>query len=81
MISRINLYLKSKRLERQIKYTLLSLIGQFIAEKESYLEFLQNLVKMDYDEFSKELAAKIAEFAHMQEPGKSDDEEPLSDKQ
>lgn len=69
MINRIKLYFKSKKLEAQIRYSLLTLIGQFMSEKELYIEFFQKLINIDFDNFSDELMNKIMEFTSIQGEG------------
>lgn len=54
-----------KRLERQMKYALLSHLYLFVDEKDNYLRFFRSLVNdVDYTKFHNDLVTKVAEFAH-----------------
>lgn len=65
MFKRIKEYFEMKRLERQMKYALLSHLYLFVDEKDQYLTFFRNLVNnIDYTNFHNDLVNKVAEFIH-----------------
>lgn len=65
MFKKIREYFEMKRLERQMKYALLSHLYLFVDEKDQYLTFFRNLVNnIDYTNFHNDLVTKVAEFAH-----------------
>ena len=65
MFKKIREYFEMKRLERQMKYALLSHLYLFVDEKDQYLNFFRNLVNnIDYTNFHNDLVIKVAEFAH-----------------
>ena len=65
MFKKIREYFEMKRLERQMKYALLSHLYLFVDEKDQYIRFFRTLVnEIDYQNFYKDLITKVAEFAH-----------------
>lgn len=78
MIKRIKLYFTMKKLERQMKYELLSHLYLFVSEKENYIKFLHSVVtEVDYKNFHRDLINRIAELVH--EDSKKDAEEKVSE--
>ena len=65
MFKRIKEYFEMRKLERQMKYALLSHLYLFVDEKNSYIKFFRSLAtEIDYESFQSDLISKIAEFAH-----------------
>jgi len=65
MFKKIREYFEMKRLERQMKYALLSHLYLFVDEKDQYIRFFRTLVnEIDYQNFYKDLIEKVAEKAH-----------------
>lgn len=65
MFKRIREYFEMRKLERQMKYALLSHLYLFVDEKDSYLKFFRSLTtEIDYNSFQSDLVSKIAEFVH-----------------
>ena len=65
MLSKIKLYFTMKKLNKQMKYELLSQLYLIIANKERYIQFIQQLVTdIDFNNFQEELIEKVAEFTH-----------------
>jgi hypothetical protein len=65
MFKKIREYFEMKRLERQMKYALLSHLYLFVDEKDQYIRFFRTLVnEIDYHNFYSDLIEKVAEKAH-----------------
>lgn len=65
MFKKIKEHWHMRKLERQMKFELLSRLYFFVEEKDQYMKFFRTLAaEIDYNAFQKDLAAKIAEFAH-----------------
>ena len=65
MFKRIREYFEMKRLERQMRYALLSHLYLLVDEKDQYIRFFRTLVnEIDYQNFYHDLLEKIAEKAH-----------------
>ena len=65
MFKKVKEYFEMKRLERQMKYALLSHLYLFVDEKDNYLRFFRSLVnEVDYTKFHEDLIYRISEFAH-----------------
>ena len=65
MFKRIREYFEMKRLERQMRYALLSHLYLFVDEKDQYLKFFRSLAtEVDYTKFHDDLIFRISEFAH-----------------
>ena len=62
MFKKIREYFEMKRLERQMKYALLSHLYLFVDENDQYIRFFRTLVnEIDYQNFYKDLIEKVAE--------------------
>lgn len=65
MFKRIREYFEMRKLERQMKYALLSYLYLFVDEKDNYIRFFRTLVnEIDYQNFYTDLIERIAEKAH-----------------
>lgn len=65
MFKKMKEYRNMKKLERQMKFDLLSHLYFFVEERDQYLKFFRTLAtEIDYHAFQRDLVAKIAEFAH-----------------
>lgn len=65
MFKNIREYFAMRKLERQMKYALLSHLYLFVDEKDNYIKFFRTLVnEIDYQNFYNDLISKVAEKAH-----------------
>ena len=65
MFKNIREYFAMRKLERQMKYALLSHLYLFVDEKDNYIKFFRTLVnEIDYQNFYNDLIERVAEKAH-----------------
>ena len=62
MIKKIKLYFTMKKLERQMKYELLSKLYLFVTEKDKYLNLLHELAQLPPEEMKEQFIQAMADL-------------------